>query len=410
MAEVFEQLYRYRVYRQRLTTQRSAQIQVTKFLTDLIIEEDSEDTLLIIYYAGNATPDTDGRLLLEGSRKSRSRGERELNLGTIVWEHSESLIHGCLSDVLLIFDCCCAGAVARDHRGGMFTSRIFEFLGATGSDGTTPVPGPDSFTSALIWALSGLSSREGGFTTSQLQRMIREAPNLPKNQVPVLLDRSPGSVKRLMLAPLQARSSANAREDAPEDVKFTLSEVDMNRSVEADEEPSEQWSLNLQLLMQDLPTPDAITKIAAGFRNLMTSGDIVVQRIEWKGLSLVRSKGLSTPEVKSPAMLGVAQLMALRWQNRVLKKKVNSLSLLSRLLPVPLNPDRERPMPESEPIVLDRNRKPVSTGPSTGLGDQVYTQRVSRLLNFMSNHLFLVSTVSTIAFTMGGFSVPWILT
>lgn len=292
----------------------------------------------------------------------------------------------------------------------MFTSRIFEFLGATGSDGTTPVPGPDSFTSALIWALSGLSSREGGFTTSQLQRMIREAPNLPKNQVPVLLDRSPGSVKRLMLAPLQARSSANAREDAPEDVKFTLSEVDMNRSVEADEEPSEQWSLNLQLLMQDLPTPDAITKIAAGFRNLMTSGDIVVQRIEWKGLSLVRSKGLSTPEVKSPAMLGVAQLMALRWQNRVLKKKVNSLSLLSRLLPVPLNPDRERPMPESEPIVLDRNRKPVSTGPSTGLGDQVYTQRVSRLLNFMSNHLFLVSTVSTIAFTMGGFSVPWILT
>lgn len=284
--------------------------------------------------------------------------------------------------------------MARDHRGRTLRSRIFEFIGATGSDGTTSMPGPDSFTSALIWALSELSSRKGGFTTSQLQQMTLQAPNLPKNQVPVLLDRSPGSVKRLRLAPLQARSSADARKNAPEDVLFTLSEVGM-RSVEADEEPSEQWRLNLQILLQDLPTTDAITRIAAGFRNLMTSGDIAVQRIEWKGLSLVRSNGLSLPEVKSAAMLGVAQLMALRWQNRVLKKKVNSLSLFSRLSPVPSNPDRERSIPESESIVLDKNRNSVSTGPSSGSGDQGYPQKVSRLLLLL---------VITSAFMMG-FSV-----
>ncbi|MCJ1428267.1 hypothetical protein MMC29_006176 [Sticta canariensis] len=363
LAHIFENLYQYRIYRKRLTTQLSAQIQLTKFLADLIFEEDSEGTLLIIYYAGNGTPDTDGRLLLAGSSKSRSRGEHELNLGTIVWDRAESLIHDCLSDVLLIFDCCCAGALGRDHhRGRKSRSRIFEYIGATGPDGLTQLPGPNSFTSALIWALRNLSSREGGFTTSQLLQMILQAPNFPKGQMPVLLERGVGSVKRLILAPLKALPPAGT----PGDANLAPSEARMNTSTEADEESSEQWRVDLRLLWQDLPTADVIKRLADELSKFMITDDISVRRIEWKGLSHVRSDGLSTPEGKSPAMLGVAQLMALRWQNRVLKKKIESLSLLSKLSRAPSSVNWERSMAESRHMIADLKGNPIGAELSLG--------------------------------------------
>jgi hypothetical protein len=43
------------------------QVQINKHLADFVYEEDAEDTLLIIYYAGHGTPDSvTGRLLLAG--------------------------------------------------------------------------------------------------------------------------------------------------------------------------------------------------------------------------------------------------------------------------------------------------------------------------------------------------------
>lgn len=46
---------------------RSVQVQVNKHLADFLYEEDAEDTLLIIYYAGHGMSDpVTGRLLLAG--------------------------------------------------------------------------------------------------------------------------------------------------------------------------------------------------------------------------------------------------------------------------------------------------------------------------------------------------------
>lgn len=235
-------------------------------------------------------------------------------------------------------------------------------MGATGPDGWTQVPGPHSFTSALIWALSQLSSREGGFTTSQLLQMILQAPDFPKGQMPVLLERGVGSVKRLILAPLKALPPAST----PGDANFALSEARMNTSTEADEESSEQWRVDLRLLWQEIPTADVIKRMADELSKFMTTDDISVRRIEWKGLSHVRSDGLSTPEGKGPAMLGIAQLMALRWQNRVLKKKVNSLSLLSKLSRAPSSVNWERSMAESSHVIVDLKGNPIGTKPSPG--------------------------------------------
>jgi len=48
------------------------------------------------------------------------------------------------------------------------------------------MPGEDSFTTALIWALKFLVEDRKRFTTLELQTKIMDAPNFPKNQfVPV---------------------------------------------------------------------------------------------------------------------------------------------------------------------------------------------------------------------------------
>ncbi len=43
------------------------QVQINKHLATFVYDEDDEDTLLIVYYAGHGTPDSvTGRLLLAG--------------------------------------------------------------------------------------------------------------------------------------------------------------------------------------------------------------------------------------------------------------------------------------------------------------------------------------------------------
>ena len=59
-------MYRFSVHEKKLNREngRSAQLQIQKHLADFVYDEDGEGTLLIIYYAGHATPDyVTGRLL-----------------------------------------------------------------------------------------------------------------------------------------------------------------------------------------------------------------------------------------------------------------------------------------------------------------------------------------------------------
>ena len=72
--------------------------------------------------------------------------------------------------------------------------------------GTTPAPGRDSFTSALIYALEALvKEKEGGlFTTVELLNKIKlDALYFPKHQNPVLSSRESTSSPRIMLHPLR---------------------------------------------------------------------------------------------------------------------------------------------------------------------------------------------------------------
>ena len=89
--------------------------------------------------------------------------------------------------------------------------RSFEYLAATEEMGFTQVPGKDSFTRALIYALEALvNEREDGrFTTVALLNKIKtDAPHFPKDQNPMLINREKKfSAGRIMLHPLQKSGS-----------------------------------------------------------------------------------------------------------------------------------------------------------------------------------------------------------
>ena len=85
--------------------------------------------------------------------------------------------------------------------------RLFEFLAATKPNATTSVPGKESFTSALIYALGELVDQnpEGRFTTLQLLDKIMKHEHFPKDQEPLLIERGDSSKKagNIMLHPIQ---------------------------------------------------------------------------------------------------------------------------------------------------------------------------------------------------------------
>ncbi len=67
LSAVFKDLYNFRVCPRTLNTGqgKKPKLQIHKHLADFVHDEDGQDTLLIIYYAGHGISDTTtGRLLL----------------------------------------------------------------------------------------------------------------------------------------------------------------------------------------------------------------------------------------------------------------------------------------------------------------------------------------------------------
>ena len=97
-------------------------------------------------------------------------------------------------------------------------SRSFEFLAATGegTSSTTKVPGKDSFTRALIYALEALVDErtDGRFTTVELLNKIKtDAPDFPKDQNPMLIKREKKhAAGRIMLHPIRREGSDDESE------------------------------------------------------------------------------------------------------------------------------------------------------------------------------------------------------
>ena len=113
----------------------------------------------------------------------------------VVWQEAELLIRASQrADIFLILDCCHAGSLIGTRQKSPWSERIFDFLGAYESGQTTPLPGPTSFTSALIHALETLASDGERFTSSELQKQDPGCARPPRKRTGALPERTRASL------------------------------------------------------------------------------------------------------------------------------------------------------------------------------------------------------------------------
>ena len=142
--------------------------------------------------------------------------------------------------------------------------------------GTTRVPGHDSFTSALIWALKSLvkEKENGRFTTVELRNKIKaDAPDFPEDQNPVLVPRlkQPSTV-RIMLHPLQKKGLNE---------QGLVNQLTLKKAASLD--PFKRHTLTLHFDFGNKPSQIHIETIGRELNGVFRRTDIGVSRIRWGG-------------------------------------------------------------------------------------------------------------------------------
>ena len=132
-----------------------------------------------------------------------------------------------------------------------------------------------------MWALKELVDEKGRFTVSELSRRIRDAPNFPPDQVPVLFERSESSLERIILAPLQDTEEASEGQ---------------SRTPEPEVDSSPQGLLRLNFVFKTPPTNYQVQKFAKALKTVWYKDQMPLDRIVWGGLS---SWGGRHPSAKS---------------------------------------------------------------------------------------------------------------
>ena len=208
------------------------------------------------------------------------------------------------------------------HPHVLMLLRSFEFLGACSSGNTTLSPGKGSFTTALIWALEALVEEQSKFLISELSCKIRDAPNFPKDQVPVQLDRGPHAIQRIMLAPLPETSD-----------RVDSTSRDSNII-------GPQGLLNLNFIFDQLPTKDMIKQFGDALNRFMWQTGMPVNRIIWGGLTswegIQPSAGAHTQKLAAVKLFQKAGM-----NRRRLKTKDTSGQTTLSGIPTPLSSEEQ---------------------------------------------------------------------
>ncbi|KAL8992322.1 MAG: hypothetical protein Q9169_007189 [Polycauliona sp. 2 TL-2023] len=272
LLKVFEEDFGYHATTEYLdaNSKLRLQVQLNARVARFVCEYDGPKTLFIVYYAGHGMPgEALGDLQLAGQislNDPRNDTLRERN--RLVWNKTEELLRPADADVLEIFDCCYAGTL------GLFRgeNRMFEYLAATKDQGMTPVPGPNSFTSALIYSLKALlqEKKEGRFTTDELLRKIKtDAPDFPKDQAPVMSNRDnkKSSAGRIMLHPLRQHRASSMSKDEESHVRAAMGYV-----------------MTLHFHFEDKPPDDHLITLGRNLNKIFERNTFGVQRVRWGGL------------------------------------------------------------------------------------------------------------------------------
>lgn len=246
------------------------------------------------------------------SPRSKTYLADDSSIHEIVWNSAECNIKGTKSDVLVIFDCCAAGALDQNVRSNA-TRPAFEFLAATSANSTTRRPGPRSFTRALIYALEELAKTQERFTIQRLLSEILKAPNFPSDQGPRLGERGLPSLRRIALAPLKLGK--------PKIAEGTVT-VDSRREHEVREELSTRFVFNKEV------SETLVKNLAVGLRKLLVESDFQAT-VVWERLGPPQ-----VLEVES----AISQYYAAKWLLKT-KKMVGVKTPDSKNLPQPQEED-----------------------------------------------------------------------
>ena len=136
------------------------------------------------------------------------------------------------------------------------------------------MPGPNSFTSALIWSLKALVKSKPSFTTQQLLRKINaEAPNFPRNQNALIEERGEDETscyRKLVLAPIP-KSGEEAWKDVPQE----------------DEKPKPQIKhyLDLRFFYDKPPTKDEVLRLSQSLKDMIANERITARHIGWLNMT-----------------------------------------------------------------------------------------------------------------------------
>ena len=299
---------------------------------------------------------TDTRRRSLRPRRTRSKLARARR-NEVLWSNVETSIKDLEADVLLLFDCCHAGRLCQVSRG---PEGYFEFFGSCTADQTTRSPGPESFTSALIWALKELAKEPKAFTTAKLQWQIKQHKHFPEHQVPSRSSRY--NIGEIVIA---RRSLAEK-----------LGNSDFERE-EKERAVHHKESIDIRLHFDCLVRDDIVRQAADAMKALKENEKLRLTRIDFQGkvslfekaATIIRNRGASVvspidqtdsglqmPFVDSPIEEAVSYVSDgdARIANTALKRTSKLLPTLSVTGPVALVPagPRSQPWMEEESLAF----------------------------------------------------------
>ncbi|KAF2492983.1 hypothetical protein BU16DRAFT_584024 [Lophium mytilinum] len=193
LRECFEQRFKYTVTSLPLPKDGSQQRLLNREIGEFVHNQSpSEDSLIVVYYAGHCAPDENGlaewAAFLEGGP-------------TVQWHVTQQLLFAARGDVLLILDCCHASLIMN---GKKETGR-FELLAACATGRPTPFPSSRSFSNLLVKELQ--RRVEKGVFVGELASILRETPKI--TETPVFHDFARHESTNIKLHRLEAPQDQN---------------------------------------------------------------------------------------------------------------------------------------------------------------------------------------------------------
>ena len=153
-----------------------------KHVADFVFEKDGRENLLIVTYSGHGFVSSKGRLLMHGRRPEDDKA-REMYVD---WTDVETTLGKARADVLVILDCCYAGALQSVHPPVQSTRRKFQYIAACKADQSTRSGGKESFSRAIIEAFESLAEKPG-FSTIELVRTLTAHDDFPRKEQEALV-------------------------------------------------------------------------------------------------------------------------------------------------------------------------------------------------------------------------------